>query len=138
MLTCGALSNKAVMFILTSVLLILTLTAGCSFNGGPRGRWGWTPDVAAGDPNRLGTHSYGFSGSEGYGIFYTLLGGSIDMDHTRGGADLARWTYIRAKSTIIKGGSGFSVGPAFEMTTNKIRITYPSDWDTLPATEKER
>jgi hypothetical protein len=111
------------------------IVAGCS---GPRGRWGFTPQVQYGDPNRLGTHSYTFSGSEGFGIFYTLRGGSIDLDHTRGAADLTKCAFVRANAAIKKGRNDFSVGPAFEITTNKIRFEYPPNWDSLPQTEKDR
>ena len=121
---------------LISVLTCLAfLCTGC---GGPRARWGFTPLEKYGDPNQLGTHSYNFSGSEGYGVLYTLRGGSVDPDHVRGIADLTRWTYIRAKATIEKGNHSFSVSPAFEMTTNKIKIEYPDDWDTLAKSEKKR
>ena len=121
---------------LISVLTCLAfLGTGC---GGPRARWGFTPLEKYGDPNQLGTHSYNFSGSEGYGVLYTLRGGSVDPDHVRGIADLTRWTYIRAKATIEKGNHSFSVSPAFEMTTNKIKIEYPDDWDTLAKSEKKR
>ncbi|MEN8127713.1 MAG: DUF4056 domain-containing protein [Planctomycetota bacterium] len=124
---------------LTVIGLILALTvSGCSLSGGPRGRWGWTPQVQYGNPDRLGTHSYGFGGREGFGIFYTLRGGSIDLDHVRGTADLTKYTYIRAKSTIVKGGSGFRVGPAFEWTTNQVKFQYPPNWDTLSQAKKER
>ena len=121
---------------LISVLTCLAfLGTGC---GGPRARWGFTPLEKYGDPNQLGTHSYNFSISEGYGVLYTLRGGSVDPDHVRGIADLTRWTYIRAKATIEKGNHSFSVSPAFEMTTNKIKIQYPDDWDTLAKSEKKR
>ncbi|MCD6174915.1 MAG: DUF4056 domain-containing protein [Planctomycetes bacterium] len=118
-------------------LAIPLLVAGCSFTGGPRGRWGFTPQVQYGDPNRLGTHSYTFSGSEGFGIFYMLRGGSVDLDHVRGAADLTKCAYIRADAVIKKGRRGFSVSPAFEITTNKIRFQYPPHWDALPQTEKD-
>lgn len=117
---------------------VLLLTAGCSLSGGPRARWGWTPQTAYGNPDRLGTHSYGFGGGEGAGIFYTLRGGSIDLDHVRGAADLTKFTYVRAKATIEDGGDGFSVGPAFEWTTNKVKLQYPPNWNTLSQAEKDR
>jgi hypothetical protein len=120
-----------------TLLTALLLTAGCGIGGGPRGRWGWTPDVQPGDPEKLGTHSYNFGGTEGFGIFYTLRGGSIDLDHVRGTADLTRWTYIRANETLRKGKHSFTVSPSFEWTTNKIQITYPANWDTLSKAEKE-
>lgn len=127
---------KRSLYFLT-VLGLLAMLAGCSFTGGPRARWGFTPQVSFGDPGQLGTHSYGFGGSEGYGIFYTLRGGSIDLDHTRGAADLTRCAYQRAYATLRKGGSGFSVGPAFELTTNKVKFQYPDNWETLTQAEKD-
>lgn len=123
------------------ILLCLTtvfITGGCGLTGGPRARWGFTPQMQYGDPNRLGTHSYSFRLSEGFGIFYTLRGGSIDLDHVRGAADLTRFTYIRAMKTIQKGGGRFRVSPAFELTTNHVEIHYPENWDKRPEAEKER
>lgn len=125
-------------FVVVVVAILPLLTAGCNFGGGPRGRWGWTPEVQPGDPDKLGTHSYNFSGSEGFGIFYTLRGGSIDLDHTRGAADLTRYTYIRAKSTIKNSKTSFSVGPAFEWTTNTVKIKYPPNWNKQPQAEKDK
>ena len=125
--------------IYTVTLIILSLSGfGCGLGGGPRARWGFTPDCCFGDPDKLGTHSYTFSSSEGYGILYTLRGGSIDPDHLRGSADMARYTYGKAYDTIMKRGPGFSVSPAFEWTTNTVRIDYPADWDSLSATEKQK
>jgi len=117
---------------------VVIFISGCSLTGGPRGRGGWTPDVQPGDPERLGTHSYTFSGSEGFGILDTLRGGSIDLDHVRGAADLTKYTYVRAKSTIEKSTSSFSVSPGFEWTTNKVKIQYPPNWGTLPQDERNR
>lgn len=124
---------------LTAAGFMLALTvSGCSLGGGPRARWGFTPQVGFGNPDRLGTHSYNFGGTEGFGIFYTLRGGSIDLDHVRGTADLARWTYVRAYETLRKGGSRFTVSPSFEWTTNTIQFTYPANWKTLPEAERDR
>jgi len=111
---------------------------GCSFTGGPRGRWGFTPQVGYGDPNQLGRHSYGPGVGEGFGIFYTLRGGSIDLDHVRGTADLTRWAYVRAYKTLREGGSGFTVSPSFEWTTNKIKLEYPANWKQLPQAERDK
>ncbi|MHC4292233.1 MAG: DUF4056 domain-containing protein [Planctomycetota bacterium] len=123
--------------LIASGIMIVFLTTGCSLSGGPRGRWGWTPDVQPGNPDKLGTHSYSFGGSEGFGIFYTLRGGSIDLDHVRGCADMTKYTYVRARSTIEKSSQSFSTSPAFEWTTNKVKIGYPENWDSLPQTEKD-
>ncbi|MBL7215363.1 MAG: DUF4056 domain-containing protein [Phycisphaerae bacterium] len=123
---------------LIAIAGLLPALAGCSFTGGPRGRWGFTPQVGYGNPDRLGTHSYGFGGSEGYGIFYTLRGGSIDLDHVRGTADLTRWAYVRAYDTLRKGKGGFTVSPNFEWTTNKIKIQYPIGWKQLSQAERDK
>jgi hypothetical protein len=128
--------------LLKYINILLCVTAlfitGCSLTGGPRGRWGFTPQVQYGEPNRLGTHSYSFGGTEGFGIFYTLRGGSIDLDHVRGAADLTKYTYIRAKATIENSKDGFRVMPGFEWTTNKVEIQYPENWNTLSQSEQER
>jgi hypothetical protein len=119
-------------------LVTAFISTGCSLTGGPRGRWGWTPNVQPGDPNRLGTHSYSFGGTEGFGIFYTLRGGSIDLDHVRGAADLTKYTYVRTKSTIENSKTSFSVRPGFEWTTNKVEIQYPENWNTLSQAEQDQ
>ncbi|HOK66619.1 MAG TPA: DUF4056 domain-containing protein [Anaerohalosphaeraceae bacterium] len=119
------------------IIAVLVL-GGCGLDGGPRPRWGFTPKQYYGDPNNLGTHSYGYGGREGYGILYTLRGGTIDPDHLRGTADLTRHTYLKAYDAILSGRSRFQVGPAFELTTNVIRLTYPSDWMQRPRSEREK
>lgn len=129
--------KKNISFSFLFCLATALLAAGCSFTGGPRARWGFTPQVSYGDPDRLGTHSYSFGGSEGYGIFYTLRGGSIDLDHVRGAADMTKCAYVRANAAIRKERSGFSVSPAFEITTNKVKFQYPPNWDNLPQSEKD-
>lgn len=116
----------------------LILSAGCGLGGGPRPRWGFTPKQYYGDPNNLGTHSYGYGAQEGYGILYTLRGGTIDPDHLRGTADLTRHTYLKAYAAIVNGRSRFQVGPAFEMTTNVVRLTYSDDWMQRPRHEREK
>ncbi len=117
---------------------MLFTACGCSFTGGPRARWGFTPNGYFGDPEQLGKHSYGFNLSEGFGILYTLRGGSIDLDHLRGAADITRCAYVRAYNTIRKTNRSFSVSPSLEITTNKVRIEYPPGWKKLPKAEKER
>lgn len=122
----------------TAAALCLTAGAGCRFDGGPRARWGFTPDCCFGNPGKLGVHSYSFGTSEGFGIFYTLRGGSIDLDHLRGVADLTRHTYDKTFNALMKKAPGFSVGPAFEWTTAKVRIEYPADWDRLDDAHKRQ
>ena len=131
------LKSFAIKILVAAGFVIILQTMGCNLGGGPRGRWGWTPDVKPGNPDKLGTHSYSFGGSEGYGIFYTLRGSSIDLDHVRGTADLTRWTYIRAYGTLRKSGSSFTVSPFFEWTTNKVKLKYPPDWNKRTQAEKD-
>jgi hypothetical protein len=131
-------TNTFITAVTAGGLLLALTVSGCSLGPGPRARWGFTPQVGYGNPDRLGAHSYNFGSSEGFGIFYTLRGGSIDLDHVRGTADLTRWTYVRAYETLRKGGHSFTVSPSFEWTTNKIQITYPTHWKTLPEAEKDR
>ncbi|MBE0536095.1 MAG: DUF4056 domain-containing protein [Phycisphaerae bacterium] len=115
---------------------LLLSTGGCGI-GGPKARWGYTPKGTFGNANNLGKHSYGFGGSETVGIFYTLRGGSIDMDHVRGTADMSRAAYLKAYDTIVRKGDVFTVSPAFEMTTNRVELEYPPDWDSLSEEKKE-
>ena len=116
----------------------LVSVSGCGLGGGPRARWGFTPKQKYGDPQNLGTHSYGFGGTEGSGILYTLRGGSIDPDHVRGAADLTRYTYEKAFDAMMKKKGSFKVSPAFEMTTNKVQLYYPPTWDKITIAEKQK
>lgn len=132
------MKNKRRNFLYGLIAIVLLLAGGCGLGGGPRARWGFTPKEKHGDPANLGTHSYGFGGSETSGVIYTLRAGSIDPDHLRGVADLTRHTYNKAYDTLMKNKSGFRVGPAFEMTTNKIVLQYPSNWNHLTEAEKQK
>lgn len=122
----------------TGCLFGILVFSGCRFDGGPRPRWGFTPKQYYGDPNDLGRHSYGYGAREGYGILYTLRGGTIDPDHLRGTADLTWHTYQKAYDAIVKGKRRFKVGPAFEWTSNVVQLTYPEDWMQRPLPEREQ
>ncbi len=129
-------AGKTVLFTLVAVALCVWMN-GCGF-GGPKVRWGYTPKGSFGNADDLGKHAYGFGGSEAVGIFYTLRGGSIDMDHVRGTADLSRAAYLKAYAAIMAKDDMFTVGPAFEMTTNTVRLEYPPNWDSVPEVEREK
>lgn len=121
--------------------IVLFCSYGCvNLTGGPRARCGYVPtprDAPFLGPEELGHHSYGFGVGEGSGMVYTLRGGSIDLDHLRGTADIARYAYQRCYSSIRNKGDGFSFGPSFEWYSNKVQFAYPDHWDRLNPAEKE-
>ena len=117
--------------------LVIIAAGGCG--GGPRPRNGYSPTtggVPFPDPERLGNHSYGPGIGEASGIVYTKRGGSIDIDHLRGAADIARHAYDLSRSALLKGKNKFSVSPPFEYFSNKVEFKYPENWDSLSAEEK--
>lgn len=129
---------KNTVLVIVGGLAIIT-AGGCGFGGGPRPRCGYSPTtggVPFPDPARLGTHSYGPGVGEASGIVYTKRGGSIDIDHVRGAADIAKHAYDLSRSALLKGKKRFSVSPPFEFYSNKIEFKYPENWDTLSAEEK--
>ncbi|MCE9589764.1 MAG: DUF4056 domain-containing protein [Planctomycetes bacterium] len=120
------------------LLAMLFALPGCGIGGGPRGRFGYLPYADFGDPAHLGTHSYGFDiGSEMDGTYYSLRGGTIDLGHLRGAADLTKAAYRAAYDAIIEHEPEFSVGPDMEMTTNTVALEYPPDWGTRTIAERE-
>ena len=117
--------------------LVIAAGAGC----GPRPRVGYSPTPGGApfcDPERLGNHSYGLGLGEASGIVYTKRGGSIDIDHVRGAADIARHAYDLSRSTLTRGRKKFSVSPSFEFYSNNVEFKYPENWDTLSKEEKTR
>jgi len=115
------------------IAILMATSAGCSFTGGPRARIGYLPTATFGilfpDPNHLGTHGYGFSLSETGGIVYTCRAGHVDLDHIRGNADNTRYLFKKIRKTLSKKGKGFSFNLTGEMSTHRIRFTYPDNWD---------
>ena len=128
---------KAAAYLAIAFFIITSL--GCSLDGGPRARVGYLPTATFGvrfpDPNRLGTHSYGFGFSEVGGIVYTCRAGHIDIDHLRGNADTTRYLVKKIRNVLSKNAKGFSFNLTGELSSHKIRLTYPQNWDTEP--EKE-
>lgn len=134
--------NKSIVAALLYLMIAIGLTgfAGCSI-GGPRARIGYLPTATFGilfpDPNKLGTHAYGFNFySEKSGIVYTCKAGHIDLDHIRGNADNTRYLVKKIRKTLSKKRKGFSFNLTGEMSTHKIRITYPEDWDSRSDKDK--
>lgn len=119
--------------------LAISAASGCG-SGMPRPRNGYSPTTGGVpflDTEHLGCHSYGACTGEGSGIMYTQRGGSIDIDHLRGAADIAKYAYDLSRRALLKGKKGFSVSPLFEYYTNRIEFKYPRNWDTLSPEEKE-
>jgi len=122
-------------------MAIALVATGCSFSGGPRARIGYLPTATFGilfpDPDKLGKHSYGtdFFGEVG-GIVYTCKAGHIDLDHVRGNADDVRYLVKKIREALSKKRKGFSFNLTGEMSTHKIQLTYPPDWDQRPDKDK--
>jgi hypothetical protein len=126
--------------IVIGILMSLSLVSGCSMKGGPRMRLGYLPTptfaVPFADPDSLGTHSYGMGGNEGGGIVYTCRGGTIDIDHVRGAADLTRYFTRRTRETLVAGQKSFSYRLVGERSVHTFTFTYPADWQSRPDREK--
>lgn len=123
---------------LCAVIGLMSL-AGCSLTGGPKARLGYLPTDTFGilfpDPNHLGPHSYGPLPDRG-GIVYTCKAGHIDIDHIRGNADNTRYLVKKLRNVLSKKKKSFSFQITGEISTNKITLTYPENWDRLPDKEK--
>jgi hypothetical protein len=119
--------------------LILVL-CGCSLSGGPKMRLGCLPTDTFGisfpDANSIGTHSYGFGGSESGGIIYTCRGGDIDIDHVRGVGDLTRYLTERTREALLADRKEFSCRLVGERSVHTFTFTYPVDWKTRSDREK--
>ncbi len=117
-----------------AAVFVLTLSSGCGLGGGPRPRNGYSPTtglVPFLGLDDLGTHSYGFGLGEGSGIVYTQRGGSIDVDHVRGAADITKHAYDLSYAALTQGKTTFSLSPPFEFYTNRVEFEYPETWGTL-------
>jgi len=107
----------------------------------PRIRPGSYPSATHGvrfiGPDDLGPHRYWLDGAEGNGIMYTCQGGHIDIPHARKAAD---WTGFLAALTLERlhrGQTTFQF-KLWEPSRYFVELTYPREWDSLPAGEKER
>jgi hypothetical protein len=118
-----------------AVVAILAL-GGCRLDGAPKMRLGCLPTATFGisfpEPNSLGTHSYGFGGSERGGIVYTCRGGDIDLDHLRGSADATHYLIGRIRQTLLVGQKELSFRFTGERTVHGMTFAYPPDWETKP------
>ena len=89
------------------------------------------------DPQRLGKHSRGFSLSERNGIVYTCKGGHIDIAHLRKAADCTASLATRTLAQLTQGQPEFSF-KLREPSRYFVRLTYPADWNDLPAQRKQQ
>lgn len=128
------IQRKLTVFITCGILLLTLLTSGCSFTGGPRARAGHLPTATSGilwaNPDNLGTHAYFFGLGENGGILYTCKARHIDIDHTRGAADMTLHISRKMRSALKNQRKGFSFSITGEMSSHTITLTYPDDWQT--------
>jgi hypothetical protein len=88
-------------------------------------------------PDDLGPHQYWLDGAENNGIIYTCRGGHIDLAHVRKAAD---WTGFLAALTLEhlhRGQTTFQF-KLWEPSRYFVELTYPQEWDSLSAGERER
>lgn len=124
--------------IIASVLLFLTLLAGCANNPGFIARdgsyYGSMNEMRFFDINDLGNHRrYGKAGEKN-GMVYTCKGGYIDLGHLREAADRTEYLANLTYENLMKNSTKFSfqvIDPSWYFLT----IKYPPNWENLP--EKE-
>ena len=134
---------KKILSCTIAIGFVVFFISGCQMDiSAPRPRMGSLPTSTAGivflNPTKLGSHSYYFTPFEQNGIVYTCKAGHIDIAHVRWNADYTRYLTKKTRNAILKKKKGFSFNLALEISTHKVRFTYPEDWDSLPQQEKER
>jgi hypothetical protein len=89
------------------------------------------------DPANLGPHRYRYAWSEQNGIIYTCRAGHIDIAHLRKAAD---WTAYLAAVTLerMEAGQTQFQFKLREPSVYHVALTFPPDWDSREATERER
>jgi hypothetical protein len=116
--------------------------AGCAFDGRPSVRMGTLPTPPPGprfsDPNHLGLHHYGGSFLESNGIVYCSKTGHLDVTHIRWNADWTRYCALQIQKTLVAKKPGFHFNITLESSTHDISFTYPANWDSLPADQKQK
>src|SRR3989339_1662011 len=123
------------------LLMIISVLCGCSGNERPRMRFGAFFGSPTGmkfpHPDDLDKHNYKSTRGETNGMVYTCKGGFIDLGHVRESADrtahLTKVTY----QNIIQNKTQFSFR-SIEPTQYHVKLSYPTNWNSLPKTEKER
>lgn len=120
---------------------LVIFVSGCNISA-PRPRMGTLPTPPPGprfsNPNNLGKHSYYFNPFETNGIVYTCKAGHIDITHVRWNADYTRFAFKKIRKTLMDKGKGFSFNLTLELSTHKVRFSYPENWDQISKDEKEK
>ena len=120
---------------------LVILASGCNIYA-PRARMGTLPTPPPGprfsNPNNLGRHSYHFNPFETNGIVYTCKAGHLDITHIRWCADNTRYLVKRTRKALMKKKKGFSFNLTWELSTHKVKFSYPVSWDYLSQEEKEK
>ncbi|MFI4910588.1 MAG: DUF4056 domain-containing protein [Sedimentisphaeraceae bacterium JB056] len=128
-------------YIRYSILSFFVIFCGCSINGEPRPRLGSYATNTIGtnfiDDKILGNHSFSNAWGENNGIVYTCRGGHIDIAHVRIAADYTRYLSQKVKCTIDCKNTNLSFRLNVEPSTYFVTLTYPENWDTLTAQQKE-
>ncbi|MBN2138983.1 MAG: DUF4056 domain-containing protein, partial [Sedimentisphaerales bacterium] len=88
------------------------------------------------DLEHLGSHSYSSSKTEGNGILYTCKGGHIDIAHLRKGADWTAFLAGRTLEQLRRDRREFSF-KFYEPSRYFVTVTYPDNWNSLAAYERE-
>jgi len=125
-------------FILLSSFLLLN---GCESESKPRLRagafFGSPAWMDFPNPEKLGTHHFGFSLNEKNGMVYTCKAGFIDIGHLREAAD--RTAYLAAVTyrnlMLKKSEFWFRV---IEPSRYWVKVSYPENWEGQSVEEKER
>ncbi|MBN2137185.1 MAG: DUF4056 domain-containing protein [Sedimentisphaerales bacterium] len=142
-------SNLAGKIIVVSLLVSFTITLiGCGGSGGVKGgsvtplpkiRIGRYASPSVGtvfeNPDRITRHSYS-SGAGSKGIVYTCRAGHVDLAHARKSADWTAYLYRNFVDRLSKKETHLAF--KFREPANyDIYLTYPANWDTLPAAQKQ-
>ena len=124
------------------VLLSLILASGCQFIGRPRLRAGYVPSSTMRtpfvNPEKLGSHGYGFSLTERNGVIYTRRGGHLDTGHLRIAADWTAYLARKVNRHLLKGDEAFAFKFSIEPSVYHINLVYPGNWENMPIAEKEQ
>jgi hypothetical protein len=105
----------------------------------PRIRFGCYPTATLGTfflGENLGPHGYSFNPWEKNGMAYTCRAGHIDIIHLRIAADWTAYLAARSFRAMMHNDDHFTFGLAVDRSTNHVHLSYPPNWNELPAEER--